>query len=284
MSSVNVPPRPSSSAQWSPPAVPPVLAAVGDGRQPPQSAGRGFRVVRALLSLGANQEHQLADIARAAGLQPSHASKLLKAAALERLVEHGTRRGAYRITREAAPLLPSPVGTLASTAATRCVVGDLQEETGLAVAWHEPRFRPGLGLYLTLVDLACPRPELRAAAAQQDDDLRATAAGRAALAYAPAEIAVSAEERALVLPPATLETIRAARIALRRCPGVCTLATPIMRGPHLIAVLSLTGADELFHEPLRAQEYAVLLRRAAARAAGPAPGRQPTPTPVQRIA
>lgn len=59
---------------------------------------------------------------------------------------------------------------------------------------------------------------------------------------------------------------------------MCTLATPVMRGPHLIAVLSLTGADELFHEPLRAQEFAVLLRRAAARAAGPGPAS------VQRIA
>ncbi|WP_331746427.1 hypothetical protein OG923_33310 (plasmid) [Streptomyces halstedii] len=278
MSSINVPPRPSSSASWSPPAVPPVLAAVGDGRQPPQSAGRGFRVIRALLSLGAGQDHQLADIARAAGLQPSHASKLLKAAALERLVEHGARRGAYRITREAAPLLPAPVGTRTTTAAVRHVVGGLREETGLAVAWHEPHFRPGLGLHLTLVDLACTRPELRAAAAQQDEDLRTTAAGRAALAYAPAELAVTAEDQALALPAATLETIRAARIALRRCPGVCTLATPVMRGPHLIAVLSLTGADELFHEPLRAQEFAVLLRRAAARAAGPGPAS------VQRIA
>ncbi|MET9779130.1 hypothetical protein ABZ023_33610 [Streptomyces sp. NPDC006367] len=283
MSSINIPPRPSSSAHWSPSAVPPVLAAVGDGRQPPQSAGRGFRVLRALLSLGADQEHQLADIARAAGLQPSHASKLLKAAALERLVEHGARRGAYRITREAAPLLSNPVGARTSTPAIHHVVGDLQEETGLAVAWHDLHFRPGLGLHLTLVDLVCPRPELRAAAAQQDDDLRMTAAGRAALAYAPAELAVNAEDRVLALPSATLETIRAARIALRRCFGVCTLSTPIMRGPHLVAVLSVTGADELFHEPLRAQEFAVLLRRAAARAAGPDPGRQPVPAPVQRI-
>lgn len=284
MSSINVPPRPSSPAYWSPPAVPPVLAAVGDGRQPPQSAGRGFRVVRALLSLGAEQEHQLADIARAAGLQPSHAAKLLKAAALERLVEHGARRGTYRITCEAAPLHPNPVGTLTSTAAIHRVVADLKEETDLAVAWHEPHFRPGRGLHLTLVDLACPRPELRAAAAQQDDDLRTTAAGRAALAYAPAELAVNDEDRALALPAPTLETIRAARIALRRSPGVCTLSTPVMRGPHLIAVLSLTGVDELFHEPLRAQEFAVLLRRAAARAAGPSPGGQSAPAPVQRIA
>ncbi|MFE7485076.1 hypothetical protein [Streptomyces sp. NPDC057552] len=271
MSSINVTPRFSSSASWAPPAVPPVLAAVSDGRQPPQSASRGFRVIRVLLSLGAGQEHQLADIARAAGLQPSHASKLLKAAALERLVEHGARRGAYRITREAAPLLPTLVGARTTTSAVQDVVGGLREETGLAVAWHEPHFRPGLGLHLTLVELACPRPELRAAAAQQDEDLRTTAAGRAALAYAPAELAATADDQALSLPVTTLETIRAARIALRRSPGVCTLATPVMRGPHLIAVLSLTGADGPFHEPLRAQEFAVLLRRAAARAAGPGP-------------
>ncbi|MFJ4700553.1 hypothetical protein ACIP5N_21760 [Streptomyces sp. NPDC088768] len=281
MSSINVSPRQSSSAYWSPPTVPPVLAAVGDGRQPPQSAGRGFRVVRALLSLGADREHQLADIAHAAGLQPSHASKLLKAAAQERLVEHGARRGAYRITREAAPLLPSPVNTPTSSPVIHHVVGDLQEETDLAVSWHEPRFRPGLGLHLVLVDLACTRPALRAAAAQRGDDLRATAAGRAALAYAPAALTVNSADRALTLPAATLETIRTSRVALRRQPGLCTLATPVMRGPHLIAVLSLTGADELFHEPLRAQEYAVLLRRAAGRAASPRRSREPAPTTVR---
>ncbi|WP_406707656.1 IclR family transcriptional regulator, partial [Streptomyces griseiscabiei] len=176
--SIDIPQRPTSSAYWSPPAVPPVLAAMTDSRQPPQSAGRGFRVLRALLRLGADQEHQLADIARAAGLQPSHASKLLKAAALEHLVESGTRRGTYRLARDAAPLTPDPTGTAATTEPVRRIVEDLQHETGLATAWHEPRFRLGLGLHLTLIDLACPLPGLRTAAAQQHDDLRATAAGR----------------------------------------------------------------------------------------------------------
>jgi DNA-binding IclR family transcriptional regulator len=282
MSSIDVPPRPSSSAYWSPPAVPHVLAAVSDGRQPPQSAGRGFRVLHALLRLGADQEHQLADIARAADLQPSHASKLLKAAALERLVEHGTRRGTYRLTRDAAPLTPNPTGTAAVTAPVRRIVEDLRQETGLAVAWHEPHFKLGLGLHLTLVDLACPHPELRTAAAQQDDDPRATAAGRAALAYVPAELAAGADDRPLVLPAATRDTIRSTRIALRRCPGICTLATPVLRGQHPVAVLSLTGADPLFREPLRAQEFAVLLRRAATRAAGPC--HRPEPAPARRIA
>ncbi|MEW1760398.1 hypothetical protein AB0393_28290 [Streptomyces cyaneofuscatus] len=266
--SIDVPPRPSPSAYWSPPSVPPVLAAVGEGRQPPQSAGRGFRVLHALLRLGAEGEHQLADIARTAGLQPSHASKLLKAAAQERLVESGARRGTYRLTRDAQALAPD---TGPAPAAVHRIVADLQQETGLALAvsWHEPHFRPGHGLNLTLVDLAGPHPRLRAAAAQRQTDLRASAAGRTALTYAPAELAVSAEGRPLTLTPAVRDTIRSTRIALRRCPGLCTLATPVLLGQHLIAVLSLTGPDPLFQDPLQAQEFAVLLRRAAARATGP---------------
>ncbi|MFJ6752440.1 hypothetical protein ACIQNI_30280 [Streptomyces sp. NPDC091266] len=280
--SLDVPPRPSPSAYWSPPAVPPVLAAVSEGRQPPQSAGRGFRVLHALLRLGAEEEHQLADIARAAGLQPSHASKLLKAAGLERLVEPGTRRGAYRLTRDARALAPVRTGTDLTTPPVRRIIEDLQQETGLAVSWHEPHFRPGLGFHLTLIDLACPLPQLRAAAAQHEGDARTSAAGRAALAYAPAELAVSADDRPLTLAPAVRDTIRSTRIALRRCPGICTLATPVLRGQHLIAVLSLTGAEPLFHDPLRAQEFAVLLRRAAGRAPGSWPGA--APAPARRIA
>ncbi|TLQ39274.1 IclR family transcriptional regulator [Streptomyces marianii] len=263
-----IPTRPSSSGSWSPPGVPPVLAAVSSSRQPPQSAGRGFRVLHALLHLGARDEHQLAEIARAAGLQPSHASKLLKAAAAENLVERGTRRGTYRLTRESAPLAQEP-RTPASTPTVRRIVEDLQQETEVAAAWHEPHFRVGLGLHLTLVDMACPQPELRTAAAQQDGNLRTTAAGRAVLAYAPSEIAVGPDDLPLTLPPATQDTIRSTRIALRRYPGVCTLATPVLRGQHLVGVLSVTGDDRLFQDPLRAQEFAVLLRRAAGRAAGP---------------
>ncbi|MFB8406525.1 hypothetical protein [Streptomyces sp. NPDC055912] len=261
MSSLSVPPRNPSSSAWSPPAVPQVLAAVADGRQPPQSAGRGFRVLRALLSLGAHTEHQLADIARVAELQPSHAAKLLKAAALEDLVEHGTRRGTYRLTPDPA-LLTAPVTTASTTPRVRGVLQHLQAETGLAVAWHEPRCRPGLGLHLDLVDLLCPQPELRAAAAQQTDP-RHTAAGRTALAYLPADLAIDAEDRSLILPAATREAIHSNRIALRRCPGICTLATPVLHGRHLTAVLSITGPDHLFQDPLRTQEFAVLLRRAA---------------------
>ncbi|MFG2210559.1 hypothetical protein [Streptomyces sp. NPDC048638] len=276
--SLDVPPRPSPSApaSWSPPAVPPVLAAVGEGRQPPQSAGRGFRVLHALLRLGAETEHQLADIARAAHLQPSHASKLLKAASLEHLVEPGSRRGTYRLTRDARALAPDLPSTRQATETVRRILQDLQQETQLAVAWHEPHFSPGLGLHLTLLDLACPTPQLRAAAAQRDTDLRMSAAGRAALAYTPAELAVSADGSALTLAPTVRDTIRSTRIALRRCPGICTLATPVLRGQHLIAVLSITGADQLFHDPLQAQEFAVLLRRSAGRAAeaGSAPARR----------
>ncbi|GGU39464.1 hypothetical protein [Streptomyces violascens] len=282
MSSIDVPPRLSLSAGRSAPAVPSVLAAVSEGRQPPQSAGRGFRVLHALLRLGVHDEHQLADIARAAHLQPSHASKLLKAAASEDLVEHGIRRGTYRITRDAVPL--APVNTAQTTAAVHRIVEHLREETGLAVAWHEPHFRPGRGLHLTLVDLACPSPHLRTAAAQMDGDPRATAAGRAALAYVPAELATDADDRPLSLPPATRDTICSTRIALHRCPGICTMATPVLRGQHLVAVLSLTGADSLFHDPLCAQEFAVLLRRAASRTSMTSAGREPRSAPARRAA
>ncbi|MEO3976788.1 helix-turn-helix domain-containing protein [Streptomyces sp. CAU 1734] len=263
-----VPPRPSSSAPWSPPANPLVHTAVHGARRHPQSAGRGFRVLRALLRLGPRDEHQLADIARAAGLQPSHASKLLKAATREHLVEHGIRRGTYRLAPAAEPLAPSRTSPTTHRPVRR-ILEHLQEETGLAVAWHEPHYRPGTGLHLTLVDLLCPSPELRTPAKQQDPDPRTTAAGRAALTYTPAELAVTADDHSLHLPPGIQDTIRSTRIALRRTPGTCTLATPVLRAQHLVAVLSLTGPDQLFHDPLRAQEFAVLLRRSAGRATGP---------------
>ncbi|MFF9785686.1 hypothetical protein [Streptomyces nigrescens] len=269
MSTIALPPIRPSSAHWPRRAASPVLAAVEDGRPPPQSAGRGFRVLRALISLGVHSEHQLADIARAAGLQPSHTSKLLKAASLEHLVEHGVRRGTYRLTHDG-QLLIDPGATAATTPKVRQIVEHLQEETGLAAAWHEPHWRPGLGLHLNLVDLSCPHPELHAAAAQQEDALQATAAGRAALAFLPAALAADGENRALVLPPAARDAIRSSRIAVHRGPAMSTLATPVLRGQHLIAVLSATGPHHHYQEPLRAQEYAVLLRRAASRAAAPA--------------
>ncbi|WP_329020488.1 hypothetical protein [Streptomyces sp. NBC_01601] len=276
MSSIATPHRRPSPAPRAPAALAPTLGAGADGehRQPPQSAGRGFRVLRALLCLGAHAEHQLADIARAANLQPSHASKLLKAALQEELVEYGARRGTYRLTRGVAQFASSAVRPGPVTGPIQRNVEHLHQETGLAVAWHEPHYRPGIGLRLTLVDLLCPDPQLNVAAAQQSHDLRSTAAGRAALAYLPDDLAADADGRPLMLPQAVQDSIRSTRIALCRCPGLYTLATPVFRGSHPVGVMSLTGAEHHFQDPLVRQEYAVLLRRAASRAAAP-PARRP---------
>ncbi|MER6126568.1 hypothetical protein ABT173_28915 [Streptomyces sp. NPDC001795] len=269
MSSTATPPSPIPSAPRTPLAVAPEPAADVEGRRPPQSAGRGFRILRALLRLGAHDEHQLADIAREADLQPSHASKLLKAAHLEQLVEYGTRRGTYRLTRNVAQFASPRVGPDPVTGPVRRIVEDLHHETGRAVAWHEPHYRIGIGLRLTLVDLLCPDPQFSVAASQQGHDPRATAAGRVALAYLPDDLTADADDRPLALPQTLQRSIRSTRIALCRHPSVCTLATPVLRGRHLVGVLSLTTADHHVHDPLALQEYAVLLRRAASRALNP---------------
>ncbi|WP_327359698.1 hypothetical protein [Streptomyces sp. NBC_01304] len=260
MSAALVPHDGPAPAAWVPPAVLEPIPA----RQPPQSAGRGFRVLRALISLGPGGEHQLAAIAAAAELQAPHTAKLLKAAVLQDLVQYGSRRGTYRLAPECAPLqVPRP--DTASTPRIRDVLQLLQQETGLAVAWHEPHHQLGRGLRLDLVDLLCPADELAAAAAQQDPDVRHSAAGRIALAYLPPGLTVDAKDRPLVLPDATRTAVRSSRIAVRRSHGTCTLSSPVMSGTSLLAVLSVTGPARLFEDPLRAQEFAVLIRRAATR-------------------
>lgn len=133
------------------------------------------------------------------------------------------------------------------------------------MAWHEPGWRPGTGLYLDLVDLVCHQPALRADAAQQHPDLSRTAAGRIALVYLPTQVASTADGRPLYLPEYLAHAITGSKVAASRTASTRSLSTPVHRGDTLIATLTATGTLADFADPLTVQEHAVLLRRAAAR-------------------
>lgn len=239
-----------------------VLATVQTNR----SARAFAHVLRALAQLGSDEEHQVADIARAAGLRPGHVSRLLLTAVEEHFAEHGQRYGTYRLTCDAAALT-GPTRIRPSTPAIIRTLQRLYQETGLATAYHEPGWRPGTGLHLDLVDLLCRRPPLRLAAAQQHNDLLRTAAGRIALCFLPQQMAFTAAGAPLRLPEQLIRTITSSRIAASRTAGTHSLATPVLRGESLIATLTVTGTRADFTDPLRVQEHAVLLRRAAGAAA-----------------
>ncbi|WP_329453502.1 hypothetical protein OG894_43930 (plasmid) [Streptomyces sp. NBC_01724] len=237
--------------------------------RPNSSVRCGFRVLRVLSSLGMDDEHQVSTVADATGLLVPHVSKLLKAGVAEGLVAHGSRRGTYRLTHRGLTLT-GLAGTRQTTPRIRQTATDLHEETGLAVAVHEPAWRLGLGLHLTLVDAECQITALCLVAAE-GSDIRRSAPGRAALAHLPASLATDADDRPILLPAGMREGIRASRVAATRSERTHTLSTCVLRGEHVVATLSLIGLSAAFAEPLRVQEYAVLLRRAAERAGAPAP-------------
>lgn len=234
---------------------------------PTNRSARSFaHVLRALAHLGSGEEHQVADIARAAGLRPGHASRLLLTAVEEHFAQHGQRYGTYRLTCDAAALT-GPNRVRPSTPAIISALQCLHQETGLATAYHEPGWRPGTGLHLDLVDLLCPHPALRLAVAQQHNDLPRTAAGRIALCFLPTEMTSGAAGQPLHLPDALKRTVTSSRIAAGRTADTHSLSTPVLRGQTLIATLTVTGTHADFADPLRVQEHAVLLRRAAGAAA-----------------
>ncbi|MEU1306055.1 MULTISPECIES: hypothetical protein [Streptomyces] len=240
-------------------------AAALSAAQPNRSARAFARVVRALVQLGADAEHQAADIAHTAGLRPAHASRLLLTAVEEHFAEHGGRYGTYRLTRDATALI-GPAPARPATPELTEALHHLHQETGLAVAWHEPGWRPGTGLHLGLVDVLCLQPALRADAAQLHTDLSRTAAGRIALAYLPPQMASTADGRLLRLPEHLAHAVTDSRIAASRTASTHSLTTPVHRGSALIATLTITGSPAAFANPLTVQEHAVFLRRAAARA------------------
>lgn len=256
--------------------------------QPNQSARSGMRVLLALATLGPHQEHQVADVARVAELRPQHASRMLIAAVQEGLAMHGSRYGTYLLTKK---FLNAQVSARSSTPRIQQTVQDLHDDTGLAIAYHEPGWRPGTGMYLELVELLCPDPEQYEMAAQQHADLRNTAAGRAALSFISGHIACDADGQRLRLDPRLLESITTTRVAASRTVDGQALATPVLRGDAVIATLTASGSRAHFEDPLAVQEYAVLLRRAAMRTATASSrnprGGQPradAPAPAQRIA
>ncbi|MFI5748890.1 hypothetical protein ACIBBE_23845 [Streptomyces sp. NPDC051644] len=232
--------------------------------QPNRSARAFGRVLRSLAQLGADTEHQVADVAHIAGLRPGHASRLLLTAVEEGFAEPGERYGAYRLTCDAAVLFgPAPVRT--STPEITETLRALHQDTNLAVAWHVPGWRPGTGLHLDLVDVVSPRPTLRADAAQQHHDLSRTAAGRIALAFLPPQMTSTADGRPLRLFDDLAQAVISSRIAASRTTSTRSLSTPVQRGSALVATLTVTGTPDQFADDLTVQEHAVLLRRAAAR-------------------
>ncbi|MEU5662025.1 helix-turn-helix domain-containing protein [Streptomyces longwoodensis] len=241
----------------------PVTAAAAT-TQPNRSARAFGRVLRALARMGADLEHQVADVAHSAGLRPGHASRLLLTAVEEGFAEPGERYGTYRLTCDAAVLLgPAPIRT--STPEITETLRALHRDTNLATAWHVPGWRPGAGLHLDLVDVVSPRLALRFDAAQQDRDLSRTAAGRIALAFLPPQMTSTADGRPLRLCEDLTRTVTSSRIAASRTTSTQSLATAVLRGDALVATLTVTGTPDQFTDDLIVQEHAVLLRRAAAR-------------------
>ncbi|GLF98218.1 IclR family transcriptional regulator [Streptomyces yaizuensis] len=276
MSTTALEPGPSRLT-WPPPA------AALDGpapARPNQSVRCGLRVLRVLHDLGPYEDHQVAEIAEAAELRGPHVSRLLGAAVAERVAERGERHGSYRLTRAGRALLDvraaGPVHPR-----IRELLRALHEETGLAVAYHQPGWRPGSGLRLELVDALCPpHPELHRAVKQQHENLPHSAAGRAALAFLPDGMTTGADDRPLTLPAHIRESITAGQIAASRTATGQALATCVRRAGAVVAILTVLGPAAAFTDPLLVQEYAVLLRRAAQRAGSPAPaGIRPGPEP-----
>ncbi|MER0476966.1 hypothetical protein ABR737_01105 [Streptomyces sp. Edi2] len=251
---------------WPPP--------VGFGEsRPNQSVRCGLRVLRVLHELGPYQEHQVAKIAAAAGLRGSHVSRLLGAAVEERVAERGARHGSYRLTRAGRALLDvraaGPVHPR-----IREVLTTLHAETGLAVTYHQPGWRLGSGLRLELVDVLCPpHADLHQAVNQQHEDLRHSAAGRAALASLPPGMTTGPDDQPIELPARIRESVTTSRIAASRTPRSQALATYVRRAGTVVAILTVLGPTAAFTDPLRVQEYAVLLRRAAHRFGSPAAAR-----------
>ncbi|MGW0672556.1 hypothetical protein [Streptomyces sp. NPDC002746] len=240
------------------------MTAVAATTQPNQSARAFGRVLRALARLGADIEHQVADVAHLAGLRPGHASRLLLTAVEEGFAESGERYGTYRLTCDAAVLFgPAPVRN--STPEITETLRALHRDTNLATAWHVPGWRPGTGLHLDLVDVVSPRLPLCIDAAQQHSDLSRTAAGRIALAFLPPQMTSTADGRPLRLCEDLARTVTSSRIAASRTASSQSLATAVLRGNALVATLTVTGTPAQFSDDFTVQEHAVLLRRAAAR-------------------
>lgn len=237
-------------------------------RQTNRSVRSGFRVLRALASGGMGSELQISVIADATGLKLPHVSKLLRAGIDEGLVEYGSRRGAYRLTHQGL-VLTGPAWERPANDRARQTVDRLHAETRLAVALHEPGWRVGVGLHLELLDVQCPIPALHHVAALQVSDIRRSAAGRAALAFLPAHLATDAEDQQIHLPQSLRETITASRVAVSRGEHAHTFAACVFRKDSVVATLSVMGPTSAFDDPLRVQEYVVLLRRAAEHASTP---------------
>jgi DNA-binding IclR family transcriptional regulator len=258
-----------SRLPWPPPAA--LVAAHRAESRPNQSVRSGLRILRILHELGPYEEHQVAAIAEAAGLRGPHVSRLLGAAVAERVAERGTRHGAYRLTRAGRALLdvraPGPIHPR-----IREVLTTLHEETRLAVAYHQPGWRPGTGLRLELVDALCPpHPDLHQAVNDQHDDLRHSAAGRAALVCLPPGMTTGADDQPLTIPAHVRESVAASLIAVSRTAATQALATCVRRADTVVAILTVLGPTAAFSDSLRVQEYAVLLRRAAQRFGPPTP-------------
>ncbi|MFF8786843.1 hypothetical protein [Streptomyces sp. NPDC015125] len=250
-----------------PPATPSITAS--EERRPNRSVRCGLRVLRCLHDLGPHEDHQVSEIAAVAGLRSPHVSRLLGAAVDERVAERGARHGSYRLTRAGRALLDArPAGP--ADPRIRQALTTLHTETGLAVAYHQPGWRPGTGLRLELVDALCPRPELQHAIDQQHENLRHSAAGRAAIAGLPEAVTTGPDDQRLQIPAHIRESVSTSRIAVSRTPSTHALATCVRRATTVVAVLTALGPTPAFADPLRVHEYAVLLRRAAHRLGGPA--------------
>ncbi|MFI1765199.1 hypothetical protein ACH41H_24510 [Streptomyces sp. NPDC020800] len=262
-----------------PPATTALTREHADGR-PNQSVRCGLRVLRVLHDLGPYEDHQVAAIAEAAKLRTPHVSRLLAAAVAERVAERGARHGSYRLTHAARELLNVRTTGPASIQ-IRQVLEQLHAETRLAVTYHQPGWRLGAGLHLDLVDAVCPPDaELHQAIARQHQDLRHSAAGRAALTFLPAGMNTDANGQLIELPHPVREMVHSSRVAASRTATSHALATCILRAGTAVAILTVLGPSAAFSDPLHVQEYAVLLRRAAQQSSTPAPTTTPRPFPA----
>ncbi|MEV6681232.1 hypothetical protein AB0N09_30840 [Streptomyces erythrochromogenes] len=235
-----------------------------------RSVRSGLRVLKALADLGAHREHQTADVADPAQITGSHASRLLAALVEEGLAVAGTRRGAYQLTPSGRALAPTASGTAADPYVT-ALLTCLREDTGLAVAYHQTGWLPGTGAHLLLTAvLSHPNsagPSTSYGAEAANPDLRRSAAGRIALAFLPRAMATDRLGRPLRLTEDLRRTIEATRVAAARTGAAQAMATAVFQDRMPVATLTAAGPAAEFLDPLRVQETAVLLRRAAQRAA-----------------